>query len=95
VETRCTCGAGHETFGACIRAKGIRVAYCQSAKGHDYSRQKAWDRELSEYASARAQGVQPGGTTIDQTRMALEISERQGSAFDATNASNLIQGGDE
>jgi hypothetical protein len=81
--TRCTCGAGCPTFGACIRRKGLRVGYCQSAKGHDYSKQKAWDRELDLYRNARAQGIQPGGTTTIASRFAIEASNRSGEAFDA------------
>jgi hypothetical protein len=81
--TRCTCGAGHSTFGACVRAKGIRIGYCQSAKGHDYSQQKAWDRELDLYRDARHQGIQPGGTSTIASQFAIEASNRTGEAFDA------------
>lgn len=81
--TRCTCGGGCPTITACWRKKNIRVAYCQSAKNHDYSRQKAWDRELDLYASARRQGVKPGGTNTAAVRFALDQSDRTGKAFDA------------
>jgi hypothetical protein len=84
--TRCTCGAGHPTFGACVRAKGIRVGYCRSAAGHDLSNQRAHDRELELYRSARAQGVQPGGTSTAATRYALERSDQLGRAWDAGKA---------
>lgn len=83
-ETRCTCGAGHATFGACIRAKGIRIAYCQSWKNFDYTRSKAHERELDAYKSARDQGVQPAGTKLTQTRAALDVSDQIGSAYDAS-----------
>lgn len=82
--TRCSCGAGCPTFGACIRNKGIRVGYCQSVKGHDRTRQKQWDRELDLYASARAQGVNPAGTSTAASQFALEMSDRRGEAFDAS-----------
>lgn len=81
---RCTCGAGHATFGACIRAKGIRIAYCQSANNFDYSRAKAVEHELAAYKSARDQGVQPAGTKLSQTRAALDNSDVIGAAFDAS-----------
>jgi hypothetical protein len=35
------------------------VAYCNSANGYDYSKQKRWDNELASYRSARASGVEP------------------------------------
>lgn len=82
-ETRCTCGQGHQTFGACIRAKGIRIAYCQSWKGSDYTRSRENDRELAAYQSARAQGIQPAGTQLYQTRAALDHSDSIGAAFNA------------
>lgn len=81
--TRCTCGGGHATFGACMRAKNLRVAYCQSHNGRDLSRQKQWDRELDMYADARAQGIQPRGTQESLVRAAVEISEASGRPFDA------------
>lgn len=81
--TRCTCGEGHETFGACLRAKNIRVAYCQSARNLDASAEKAKERELAGYQAARRQGVQPASTFTKDVRAAMEISDRTGVAFDA------------
>lgn len=91
METRCTCGQGHTTFGACLRAKGIRVGYCQSAKGHDRSLQNAHDRETDLYRAARAQGIQPGGTTTAATRFALDTSDKFGKPFDAGNPGAVLQ----
>lgn len=83
METRCTCGAQCATFGECLRRKGIRIGYCQSAKGHDYSRQRAWDRELDLYRDARRQGIQPGGTSTVASEFAIAMSEKSGEAFNA------------
>lgn len=80
--TRCPT-QDHASFGECIRAKGLRVAYCQSADGKDATRQRQWDRELSLYRSARAQGIQPEGTSTAKIRQALDISDRTGQAFGA------------
>jgi len=80
-ETRCTCGQGHATFGACLRAKNISVGYCKSHLGQDRTRQREWDRELDLYAGARAQGIQPEGTHTDQIRHALDASDAMGEAF--------------
>lgn len=38
--SNCTSGCptqDHATWGECVRSKGLRVAYCQSAKGHDFT----------------------------------------------------------
>lgn len=83
-ETRCTCGQGHATFGACIRAKNLKVAYCASWKNFDYTRAKKTESELDAYKSARDQGVQPAGTRLSQTRAALDTSDQMGAAFNAS-----------
>jgi hypothetical protein len=81
--TRCTCGAGHATFGECMRSKNLKIAYCQSHEGIDATKQRKWDRELDMYASARAQGIQPQGTKESDVRAALDISDATGRPFDA------------
>jgi hypothetical protein len=81
--TRCTCGQGHETFGACVRAKGLHVAWCKSHLGLDATAERNKNRELDMYASARRQGIQPAGTQTHQTIAALEASDRTGRAYDA------------
>lgn len=83
MSTRCSCGAGHETFGACLRAKNFRVAYCQSSRGLDATGEKQKERELESYRAARRQGVQPASTFTKDIRRAMEISERTGRAYDA------------
>lgn len=86
----CKCGVGHTTFGACIRAKSLNVGWARSSFGLDYTAEKLKDRELSEYKSARDQGVQPGGTQLHQTRMAMDMSEKTGKAFNAEHPSASI-----
>lgn len=81
--TTCTCGAGHETYGACLRAKNIRVAYCQSSRNLDSTGEKNKDKELALYQAARKQGVQPASTFTKDIRHALDVSDRTGTAFDA------------
>lgn len=73
----------HQTFGACLRAKGQMIGYCRShlEGATDRTRQKQWDRELSEYASAREAGIQPDGTTTAKTRFAVEQSEKYGMKY--------------
>lgn len=70
----------HETFGACMRAKNAMVAYCGVAGG-DASAEKRWDKELSAYRDARAQGIQPTGTTMPKIEAALRASDAAGAAY--------------
>ena len=71
----------HETFGACMRSKSLRVAYCNSAGGSDYTEQKKWDANLDNYRALRSQGVQPAGTRPDQVQAAARISDSTGTAY--------------
>jgi len=73
----------HESWGDCVKAKNLKVAYCQSSSGRDYTRQKTWDRELDGYATARREGMQPRGTKRWHTDEAKRISDNNGSAFNA------------
>lgn len=43
--------------------------------------QKRWDAELSAYRSARRQGIQPDGTTMDKIEKAVRISDATGVAY--------------
>lgn len=79
-ETRCTCGAGHETFGACIRAKGIHIG---DVKGRSIN--KRGEADLQAYADARRQGIQPSGIERSAVDRAVRLSEQTGRAFDASN----------
>lgn len=73
----------HESWGACVRDKGLRVGWAASASGLDLSTQKKWDKALDSYRDARAQGIQPSSTRPDAVRRAVEISNSTGSAFQA------------
>ena len=44
---------------------------------------KRWDRELDAYSSARRQGVQPSGTSMEKITAAMEISNKTGTAYQA------------
>lgn len=79
----CPAPGTHATLGECLRAKSIKVAYANSAGGMDYTAQKNWDRDLSYYKEARAQGVQPSGTGRKQVENALSASDKLGSAYQA------------
>jgi hypothetical protein len=40
-----------------------------------------WDAELKAYKDARAQGIQPAGTSMKQIQKAVEISNKTGHAY--------------
>lgn len=82
-QCRCAVAEPHETFGQCMRWKGVRVAYCQSAAGKDYTTQKKWDASLNAYADARRQGIQPAATTRNAVDRAVRVSNETGQAFQA------------
>jgi len=73
----------HDSYGECLRAKNLRVAYCQDWKGHDATRQKRWDKNLADYRTAREQGIDPKSTWPSDVQTAVEISEKTGEAFRA------------
>lgn len=74
----------YASYGAYLRGKSIRIEGCRSAVGGpDRTRQKRWDAELDAYKAARAQGIQPAGTTMPKVRQAVELSNSAGMAFDA------------
>lgn len=76
----CDC---HETYGAHLRAKNIRIDGCRSAFGRDRTANTKNQRELSLYANTRKQGIQPSSTKTKDIRHALDQSDRTGRAFDA------------
>lgn len=88
--TRCTCGQGHETFGQCIRAKGVRIGWSRSAAGLDATEEKNKNRELDLYKSARDQGIQPGTTNGESTRVALDLSDALGRPFQADDSTSIL-----
>jgi hypothetical protein len=71
------------SYGACLKAASVRVAYCDSVNRQDYTRQKKWDAELASYRAARAEGIEPAGTTQKQIDQARKVSDLTGQAFQA------------
>lgn len=85
--SNCTTGCStqdHESYAACLRGKGTKVAYCNSAAGFDFTAQKTWDRDLAAYKDARDQGIQPSSTKRDAVNRAVAISNESGKAWDAS-----------
>jgi len=44
---------------------------------------KKWDKELQAYRDARAQGIQPDGTSMKKIQQAVKISNETGKAYGA------------
>jgi hypothetical protein len=42
---------------------------------------KKWNNELSLYREARAQGIQPEGTSTAKIRKAMDVSDKTGHAY--------------
>lgn len=66
----------HESWGACVRAAGITVTPVDGQA-------KRIDHELSSYAAARKQGIQPAGTSKAQIDAAVRVSHDVGKAWNA------------
>lgn len=76
-QKRCGCGAGHETFGACLRSKRISVP----TPSHDhFSRRTRW---LTPYRKAREEHIQPDGLSPKKVRRALDRSMTAGVPYRA------------
>lgn len=71
----------HLSYGECLRAANVKVAYTNSANGWDSTKQKKWDRELEDYRSAVKQGIQPKGTDRRSIDNAVRISNETGTPF--------------
>ena len=67
------------------KAKGLQLATGDAAGNIIASgtTQKKWDKELQLYRDAKAQGVQPAGTSTKAIRSALEASETLNKPYDA------------
>lgn len=70
----------HSSWGACVRAKGLRVGWAASHKGIDRTKEKKWEQGLQEYRDARALGIQPASTSERDVRAAVAASDAAGVA---------------
>ena len=65
---------------------GCKIGTLQTSTGDANSAKamatKKWDGELQSYRDARAQGIQPGGTSKKAVEASLKASETLGKAYD-------------
>ena len=67
------------------KAKGLQFD-TGDAKSTKNISNKAWNSELKAYEDARAQGIQPSGTSMKAIREATTASEAMGTAYSADTA---------
>lgn len=72
------------------KAKGLQLNTGDANSQKSMSNKK-WDNELGAYRAARAQGIQPAGTSMAHVKAAVEASNVTGSAYDADTASVSAQ----
>jgi hypothetical protein len=58
----------------------MRIAYC-GIGGGDATKQRRWDYELDLYRQARAQGIQPDSTNLNDINKALRLSDETGARY--------------
>ena len=68
----------HETYGQCLSAANIRAA---ATMNNPFSSNVK--KELSAYRSARVNGIQPEGTTMNKVREAESASRALGRPYNA------------
>lgn len=75
----------HSSYAECLRSARVQVAYCDSVNRRDYTRQKRWDRELSDYRDCVRQGMNPAGTGRASIDEAVARSDETGKPYDAAS----------
>lgn len=76
--TKCRTGCptqDHKSYAECARGLQLAVGNALSLA------QKEWDSELALYRAARAEGIQPDGTTREKIEYAKKESDRTGVAY--------------
>lgn len=84
------CGGPDVCFGC--KAAGLQLNTGDAHSGKTMNNKK-WDSELSAYREARAQGIQPAGTSMEKINEARRASDALGTAYDSNTmpGTNLIQ----
>ena len=73
-----------EPVDGCFGCKGLSIQMnAGDADSRKFMSNKRHNKELDAYKEARAQGIQPAGTTMDKIQQAVKASETLGRAYDA------------
>jgi len=78
--TGCPTG-GHASWGECARAANISIGAVMTSEFKESYEQT--DRELKEYRSVRAEGIQPEGTTMNKIELAKTATKLLGRPYNA------------
>ena len=65
----------------CFGCKAGTLRLSFDGKVGEIDKQRAWDKELNEYRSAVAQGIEPDTTRTTDIRRAVRWSEKHGEAY--------------
>lgn len=76
---------GDECFGC--KARGLQLN-TGDASSNKAMTNKKWDGEIDAYKQARAEGIQPAGTTMAAVQEARRASDALGSAYNADSMPN-------
>ena len=79
------CGGPDVCFGC--KAAGLQLNTGDAHHGKSMNNKK-WNSELNAYSEARAQGIQPAGTSMAKINEARRASDVMGKAFDANTMGN-------
>lgn len=74
----------HSSYAECLRAARVGIAAGESAPA-SIAQGKRWEKELTTYADARRQGIQPASTKQKDINAAVALSNKVDKPFDATN----------
>jgi hypothetical protein len=77
-----------DCFGCKVKTLELSTGDANSQKSMS---NKKWNNELDAYRSARAQGIQPAGTSMAHVKAAVEASNTMGQAYDADTAITSAQ----
>ncbi|MHB1098518.1 MAG: hypothetical protein ACYCZR_03070 [Burkholderiales bacterium] len=82
--SNCTSGCrtrDHGSYSECLRAKQPQSHNSTQTVDSLYNKNLLNTLEINEYRAARAQGIQPKGTKLSDTRYAVEASRRADTAL--------------
>jgi hypothetical protein len=66
-----------------LKSKALKVA-TEATRSGDYAFRSNWTQEVKEYREARAQGIQPKTSNLNDIRTAVAASQRLDTAVSMT-----------
>jgi len=72
----------HESWIECLKASNLQINTGDAGRAEAMTAKK-WDAELKAYRDARAEGIQPAGTTMKAVNEAKAASDKLGAAYNA------------